>query len=110
MLETDDNYRRRFVACPRENEHACPFLNVIDPDYPKQARDVIDELAAELREVRDAVRLERNEHHIIQDEDKAVDAKVRVELRKWKVRCCVSALLNLVLVCCGLYGSAERHG
>ncbi|KAJ8436382.1 hypothetical protein Cgig2_032203 [Carnegiea gigantea] len=49
VLETDDNYRQRFVACPRENENACP-LNVIDPNYPKQVRDVIDELAADLRE------------------------------------------------------------
>ncbi|KAJ8441225.1 hypothetical protein Cgig2_033949 [Carnegiea gigantea] len=50
VLEMDDNYRRRFVACPWENENACQFLNMIDPNYPKQARDVIDELVEEVRQ------------------------------------------------------------
>jgi len=30
------------------NENACPYSNVIDLDYPKQARDVIGELVAGL--------------------------------------------------------------
>ncbi|KAJ8441457.1 hypothetical protein Cgig2_023643 [Carnegiea gigantea] len=70
MYETDDNYRRRYL-----NESAYQYLAVVDPDYPKQARVVIDKLTEELREVRDLVRTERNDHHFIQEEDRPVDSK-----------------------------------
>ncbi|KAJ8443354.1 hypothetical protein Cgig2_015835 [Carnegiea gigantea] len=51
MYETDDNYRRRHLVCSLENESACQYLAVVDPDYPKQARDVIDQLTEELGEM-----------------------------------------------------------
>ncbi|KAJ8422359.1 hypothetical protein Cgig2_034014 [Carnegiea gigantea] len=82
VLETNDNYRWHFVAYPRKSENACPFLNVIGPDYPKQVRDVIDELAVELREVPDMIRVEQNDHHLMQDENRATDMKIRLELGK----------------------------
>jgi len=64
-----------------ENEHACSCLNVIDLDYPKQARDVIDELAEEVRQVLDMIRTEQNDHYLMQDEDRAIDLKIHAELR-----------------------------
>ncbi|KAJ8429660.1 hypothetical protein Cgig2_001656 [Carnegiea gigantea] len=78
MYGTDDNCRRRYLVCPLDvncnsfivdpfifeplvvfynssstNESVCQYLAVVDPDYPKQARDIIDQLTDELREVRD---------------------------------------------------------
>jgi len=44
-----------------QNNDACPYLEVVDPEYPQRAKDVIDELAAE-----------------------AVDREVRETLKKWK--------------------------
>ena len=73
-------------------------MNVINPDYPKQARDVIDELGAELREVCDMIRVEQTVHQLIQHEDRVVDIKIRVELGKWKVRFTVSAIMNLIFL------------
>jgi len=70
-------------------------MNVINPDYPKQARDVIDELGAELREVCDMIRVEQTVHQLIQHEDRVVDIKIRVELGKWKRRFAVSVIINL---------------
>jgi len=57
---------------------------VVDPDYPKQARLVIDQLTEELQVVRDLVRTEQIDHHFIHEEDRAVDSKVRVDMLKWK--------------------------
>ncbi|KAJ8445204.1 hypothetical protein Cgig2_024410 [Carnegiea gigantea] len=105
------SWRSRFIMVnhvlqevhPREtdrlqNEFTCQYLAVVDPDYPKQARDIIDQLTGELREVRDFVRTERNDHHFIQEEDQAMHPKVRADLLKWKHRCAMLVLLNIVLV------------
>ncbi|KAJ8430487.1 hypothetical protein Cgig2_004680 [Carnegiea gigantea] len=51
MYETDDNYGRRYLVYPLENASACQYLAVVDPDYSKQARDVINQLTKELREM-----------------------------------------------------------
>ncbi|KAJ8428045.1 hypothetical protein Cgig2_007622 [Carnegiea gigantea] len=57
------------------NESAYQYLAVVDPDYPKQARDIIDQLTEKLREVRELVHTKRNDHHFIQEEDRAMDWK-----------------------------------
>jgi len=57
-----------------------PILERDWPWLPKQARDVIDKLAEEVRQVRDMIRVERNDHHFMQDEDRAIDMKVQTEL------------------------------
>ncbi|KAJ8446953.1 hypothetical protein Cgig2_006581 [Carnegiea gigantea] len=98
MYEADDNYRRRYLVCPLENESACQYLAVVDLDYPKQARLVIDQLTEELREVRDLVRTERTDHHFIQEEDRAADLKVRADMLKWKQLSAILVVLNIVLV------------
>ena len=51
-----------------------------------------------MREVHDRIRVERNEHRLMQDEDKVVDTKIRVKLEKWKVRFTVSAIVKLIFV------------
>ncbi|KAJ8419353.1 hypothetical protein Cgig2_016509 [Carnegiea gigantea] len=51
-------FRTQSPSHQLQNENACPFLNMIDPDYPKKANDVIDELAEEVRQVRDMIRVE----------------------------------------------------
>ena len=73
---------------------------MVDPNYPKQPRLVIDQLIEELREVRDLVRTERTDHHFIQEEDRAVDSKVRADMLKWKQLYAVLVVLNIVLVIC----------
>jgi len=59
-------------------------LEVVDPEYPQRAKDVIDELAAEVEEMRDNVRTARNDFRFIQDVDTAVDREVRSTLKKCK--------------------------
>ena len=49
-----------------KNAAACSHLAVIDPSYPKQARDMIDQLTKELQEVQDLVHKEWNELQFIQ--------------------------------------------
>lgn len=100
VLEADDNYGRRVAACPRENEHACTYMLVIDPDYPKQARDVIDELAEEVRSVWDTVRVQRNEQQFIQQQDGAFELHMSRHLQMWKARFVMSASLNVALIIC----------
>jgi len=83
-----------------QNSAACAFLAVLDPNYPKQARDVIDDLTQELREVRDLLQNERMDHQFIQQHDRGLDWKVRAELLKWKRNCAVLGVLNLALLIC----------
>jgi len=60
-----------------QNEDACPYLEVVDPEYPQRARDVIDELAAEVAELRENATIARHEFHIMQEDDRVVDREVR---------------------------------
>ena len=71
---------------------------MIDPNYLKQARDAIDELAEEVRQVHDMIRVERNDHHFMQGEDWVIDMKLHAELRIWKERFTISTVVNLLLV------------
>ena len=73
---------------------------MVDPDYPKQAKLMTDQLTEELREVRDLVHTERTDHHFIQEEDQAADSKVRADMVKWRQLCAVLVVLNIVLVIC----------
>jgi len=59
-------------------------LDVLDLEYLKQARHVIDQLTTKLREVRNVVRTERNEYHLMQEEDQVMDLKVGAVVKKWK--------------------------
>jgi len=67
-----------------QNKDACPYLEVVNPEYPRRARDVIDELVAKVVELRDNAGKSRHEFHIMQDDDTAVDRTVRETLKKWK--------------------------
>jgi len=67
-----------------QNQDACPYLEVVDPEYPQRVRDVIDELAAEVAELRDNARMARHDFHIMQEDDRAVDREVRETLKKRK--------------------------
>ncbi|KAJ8421280.1 hypothetical protein Cgig2_023317 [Carnegiea gigantea] len=118
VLEMDDNYQRYFMACPREvtffiDTNLCtPPLCIFNFCYANPIcllsyslvvfckmkmhapRDAIDELVAEVHQVCDMVRVEQNDLHFIQDEDRAMDMKVQMELRIWKGRFTSSILLN----------------
>ena len=65
-----------------QNKDVCPFLEVVNPEYPQRAKDIIDELAVEVEEMRDNVPTARNEFHFLQEVDTAVDCKVRSSLKK----------------------------
>ena len=39
-----------------QDKDAFPYLELFDPEYPQRAKDIIDELAAEVEEMRDSVR------------------------------------------------------
>ena len=65
------------VVIIMQNEDACPYLEVVDPEYPQRARDVIDELAAEVAELRENATIARHEFHIMQEDDRVVDREVR---------------------------------
>jgi len=81
----------------RINMYACSWM-WLTLDYRKQARDVIDELVEEVRQVRAMIQTERNDHHFMQDEDRVVDLKIPVELCMWKGRFTISFVLNLLLI------------
>ena len=59
-------------------------MEVVDPEYPQRAKDVIDELAAEVQELTDNVRTAHNDFRFMQDVDTAIDREVRSSLKKWK--------------------------
>ena len=67
-----------------QNKDACSYLEVVDPEYPQRARDVIHELVAEVMELRDNATMARHDFHIMQQDDRAVDRKVLETLKKWK--------------------------
>ena len=71
---------------------------MIDPDYRKQARDVIDELTEEVRQVRDSIRTQQNDHQFMQDEDRAMDLKFHAEHCTWKGWFTISFVVNLLLI------------
>jgi len=48
-----------------QNKDACPYVEVVDPEYPQWVRDAIGELIAKVRELRDIVRIERNAYHFM---------------------------------------------
>jgi len=48
--------------------------------------------------VRDMIRTEENDHHFMQDEDRAIDLKIHAELHMWKGRSTISFILNLLLI------------
>ena len=79
-----------------QNKDACPYLEVVDPEYPQRAKDIIGELAAEVEEMRDNVRTTRNEFHFMQEVDRAVDREVRASLKKWKRWLIWAVALNVI--------------
>jgi len=67
-----------------QNKDACPYLEVVDPEYLQRAKDVIDELAAEVVQLRDNATMARHDFQMMQQDDRAVDREVRETLKKWK--------------------------
>ena len=70
----------------------------MDPPYPQKAMDVIDDLVAENRELRDVLIEERNKQYWIQQEDMVVDAAIRGDVARLKSRLELAYALVIVLV------------
>ncbi|KAJ8442695.1 hypothetical protein Cgig2_001788 [Carnegiea gigantea] len=73
IVEHHDNYRRRYACCPKQDEYACGYFEEVDLQYHNRAMEVIDDLVADIREARD-----------IEEEDRAVEDGMRVELHELK--------------------------
>ncbi|KAJ8433208.1 hypothetical protein Cgig2_023160 [Carnegiea gigantea] len=103
IVEHHDNYRRRYACCPKQDEHACPYFEEVDPEYPNRAMEVIDELVAEMREAHDVLLEERNSQYWMEEEDRAVEGRMRAEVDEVKdvlsvALAAVMVLLAVVLV------------
>ncbi|KAJ8435731.1 hypothetical protein Cgig2_017710 [Carnegiea gigantea] len=104
IVEHHDNYRRRYACCPKQDEHTCPYFEEVDPEYPNRAMEVIDELVAEMREAHDVLLEERNRQYWMEEEDRAVEGRMRVEVDEVKdvlsvALAAVMVLLAAVLAC-----------
>ncbi|KAJ8440868.1 hypothetical protein Cgig2_022724 [Carnegiea gigantea] len=96
IVEHHDNYRRRYACCPKQDEHACPYFEEVDPEYPNRAMEVIDELVAEMREAHDVLLKERNSQYWMEEEDRAVEGRMRAEVDE--VKDVLSVALAVVMV------------
>ena len=70
----------------------------MDPPYPQKAMDVIDDLVAENRELRDTLIEERNSHYWIQQEDSVVDITIRGHVTHLKTMLNVAYVVIVCLV------------
>jgi len=84
------------VVIMLQNKDACLYLEVVDPEYPQRAKDVIDELAVEVVELRDNATMARHDFQIMQQDDKAVDREVQETLKKWKRLFYCAVAVNVV--------------
>ncbi|KAJ8443866.1 hypothetical protein Cgig2_032690 [Carnegiea gigantea] len=84
IVEHHDNYRRRYACCPKQDEYACGYFEEVDPEYPSRAMEVIDDLVADMRDVRDVLLEERNNQYWMEEEDRAVEDGMRAELDELK--------------------------
>ncbi|KAJ8423414.1 hypothetical protein Cgig2_032664 [Carnegiea gigantea] len=96
IVEHHDNYRKRYACCPKQDEHACPYFEEVDPEYPNRAMEVIDELVAEMREAHDVLLEERNSQYWMEEEDRAVEGRMRAEVDE--VKDVLSVTLAAVMV------------
>ncbi|KAJ8434687.1 hypothetical protein Cgig2_030257 [Carnegiea gigantea] len=82
----------------RQDDYACGYFEEVDPQYPNRAMEVVDDLVAEMREARDVLLEERNNQYWMEEEDKAVEDGMRVELDELKgvVRVAFAAIVALV--------------
>ncbi|KAJ8430139.1 hypothetical protein Cgig2_022313 [Carnegiea gigantea] len=96
IVEHHDNYRRRYACCPKQDEHACPYFEEVDPEYPNRAMEVIDELVAEMREAHDVLLEERNSQYWMEEEDRVVEGRMRAEVDE--VKDVLSVTLAAVMV------------
>ena len=70
----------------------------MDPPYPQKAMDVIDDLVAENRELRDTLIEERNSHYWMQQEDSIVDTAIRGHITHLKTMLNVAYAVIVFLV------------
>ncbi|KAJ8428613.1 hypothetical protein Cgig2_026158 [Carnegiea gigantea] len=80
IFEGDRQYRRRYAWCPKRDEVACDFFHLIDADFPKQAKEVIDDLVREQTVQRDWLLDDRNAELLTRDEDMRMEAERRAEV------------------------------
>ncbi|KAJ8420603.1 hypothetical protein Cgig2_001736 [Carnegiea gigantea] len=84
IVEHHDNYRRRYACCPKQDEYACGYFEEVDHEYPSRAMEVIDDLVADMREARDVLLEERNNQYWMEEENRAVEDRMRAELDELK--------------------------
>ena len=70
----------------------------MDPPYPQKAMDVIDDLVAENRELRDTLIEERNSQYWMQEADSAADRTIRAHITHLKTMLNVAYAAIVVLV------------
>ena len=70
----------------------------MDPEYPNRAMEVIDDLVAEMREAHDVLLEERNNQYWMEEEDRAVEGRMRVEADEVKDVLIVALAAVMVIV------------
>ena len=70
----------------------------MDPEYPNRAMEVIDDLVAEMREAHDVLLEERNNQYWMEEEDRAVEGRMRAEADEVKDVLIVALAAVMVIV------------
>jgi len=70
----------------------------VDPEYPNRAMEVIDDLVAEMREAHDVLLEERNNQYWMEEEDRAVEGRMRAEADEVKDVLIVALAAVMVIV------------
>lgn len=97
IVEHHDNYRRTYACCPKRDEIACAYFHEVDAPYPQKVMEVIDNLVAENRELRDALIDEQNTHYWMHEEDMVADAAIMDIVGRLQNMVAVAASVIVVL-------------